>query len=224
MKVFFLAQAFSSLIPARNKKKNFRFLRFSAFVRKFKNSIGRNVNKATRIDIWVFTAKEIWVLRLQSLSLATTLLHITWISNLSCAVTEASQAAGEGEGFLSFPIGFVPTSWPWTLFIFHSFPPSTACQQQYLLSLFHFFKWETFAYDRRAFPRRTVSVTHWKMRNTKGWKEIYEICPPNTSPEYEIPQNTHAKLEIFWQFSSDKKYVYRVRGFWRIWNRIHVVY
>lgn len=36
--------------------------------------------------------------------------------------------------FLSFPIDSVPTSWPWTLFIFHL--PPDRLQQLYLLSFF----------------------------------------------------------------------------------------
>lgn len=109
---------FFPIIPARNKKKNFRFLVFLAFVGKFKNSIGRNVNKATWIDIWVFTAKEFGAWEITQ---AYRWLRLCRTSHEFQIYHAPSSSRWKKEGHFIIPNCFVPTSWPWTLSIFHFF-------------------------------------------------------------------------------------------------------
>lgn len=85
-------------------KKNFA----SSFVEKFKNSIGNHVNKAT-------SPKPIDIVRGPS--------NIKWFSHTSWSSSRWWRRMD--EGFLSFPIGSVPTSWPWTLSIFHLSPTAS---------------------------------------------------------------------------------------------------
>lgn len=180
--------------PARNE--NFRFL----------NSLDRNVNKETSIDIRA--ADLNFSITRAYLSGYGSALHITWISNLSCAVTwSKSSSRWRRRAFYHSQKGSLRPHdrEPCSFFIFFSFftHSNNIC---FPFLLFIHRERETHTLDYEALPRL---LSHWKIRKTN---ELREICPPTQHMNTKFKENTHAiSLRVSNNFRIKK-------GFWRCWS------